>query len=92
VLQDTLPSFEYTEGQKRAFALLAAFMREGHKTGEEVHARLHELKTEADIKPAELFMGLYQSFLARSSGPKAGWFLSVLPREFVIARLEEAGR
>ncbi|KND47288.1 MAG: lysine--tRNA ligase [Parcubacteria bacterium C7867-004] len=92
VLQDQPSDFAYTDAQKRAFSLLADFMEEDDRTGEEVHARLHELKTEADIKPSELFVGLYQAFLARDSGPKAGWFLSVLPREFVVRSLREAGR
>ncbi|MBU0749962.1 lysine--tRNA ligase [Patescibacteria group bacterium] len=89
-LQDTLPTCELSDTQKHALTLLADYMTED-RTGEEVHARLHELKTEAPISPKELFSAIYTIFLNRDSGPKAGWFLSVLPREFVEKRLREAG-
>ncbi|MBA3789018.1 lysine--tRNA ligase [Patescibacteria group bacterium] len=90
-LQETLPEVQLSDTQKRALAALAVYMETPH-TGEEVHARLHELKTEIPIQPKELFTALYRVFLNRDSGPKAGWFLSVLPREFVQSRLREASR
>lgn len=49
--------------------------------GEELHAELHKSKE---------FKAIYLAFLAKESGPKAGWFLSVLDRDFVLKRLEEA--
>lgn len=89
-LQKECPSVTLTDAQKKAFEVLLTFFEGGKKTGEEVHARLHELKTEVPIEPKELFKPLYQIFLARDSGPKAGWFLSVLPHDFVVSRLKEA--
>lgn len=88
-LQDELPSVSLTDAQKKALATLAEYFTE-ERSGEEVHARLHELKTEIPIEPKELFSAIYLILLARTSGPKAGWFLSVLPRNFVIQRLREA--
>jgi lysyl-tRNA synthetase, class I len=89
-LQETLPErVELSDAQKSALRALAAFFTES-RTGEEVHHRLHELKEEVPIAPKELFTALYRIFLNRDSGPKAGWFLSVLPREFVVSRLIEA--
>lgn len=89
VLQEELPDVELTEVQKNALALLAQFLTEGSKTGEELHARLHEMKTEVPIAPKELFQAIYRVFLNRDSGPKAGWFLASLPYEFVVERLNE---
>lgn len=89
-LQDELPQTALTDAQKKACQLLAEYFEAGERTGEEVHARLHELKTEVPIEPKELFSALYTLFLGRTSGPKAGWFLSVLPRDFVVKRLTEA--
>lgn len=89
-LQDSLPDVSLTDAQKKALRALHTFLSEGPKTGEELHARLHELKSETLIEPKELFQAIYRLFLARDSGPKAGWFLSVLPHEFVLTRLKEA--
>lgn len=92
VLQDTLPPTELSTEQKKALAALHTFMEARERTGEDVHHRLHELKTEVPIAPKDLFTAIYQVFLARTSGPKAGWFLSVLPRDFVVTRLKEASQ
>jgi lysyl-tRNA synthetase class 1 len=87
-LQQNMPAVELSVTQKKAMAQLADFLKE-NRTGEEIHARLHELKTEVPIAPKELFTAIYRMLLGRDSGPKAGWFLSVLPRDFVTKRLTE---
>lgn len=88
-LQQVLPQVTLSDTQKKALGLLASYL-ETPKTGEELHARLHTLKEEVPIAPAELFKALYRVFLNRDSGPKAGWFLAGLPHEFVLGRLKEA--
>ncbi len=88
-LQEKMPSVELSDVQKRALAGLADFFGSAERSGEELHLRLHELKTEIPIEPKELFQAIYRVFLNRDSGPKAGWFLAGLSRDFVIARLKE---
>jgi lysyl-tRNA synthetase class 1 len=88
--QEEMPDAELTEVQKKALAVLADYLQSAERTGEELHLRLHEMKTEIPIQPKELFQALYRIFLNRDSGPKAGWFLAGLPRDFVIKRLNEA--
>lgn len=89
-LQDEMPDVKLSDSQKRALGMLSDFFNSGERTGEELHLRLHELKTEIPIQPKELFQAIYRIFLNRDSGPKAGWFLAGLPRDFVITRLKEA--
>lgn len=89
-LQEKMPSVELSVIQKGALAALADFLQEGERSGEEIHSRLHELKTEIPIQPKELFQAIYRIFLNRDSGPKAGWFLAGLPRDFVLKRLRKA--
>jgi lysyl-tRNA synthetase class 1 len=91
-LQEKMPAVELSQEQKNALASLVRFLGEGQKTGEEIHARLHALKTETPIKPADLFSAIYKIFLNRTSGPKAGWLLASLPRDFVLNRLKEASK
>lgn len=57
--------------------------------GQELHTILHNIRKELDIEPKDFFGALYLSFLGKESGPKAGWFLSVLDKEFLKSRLEE---
>lgn len=84
-LQETLPDVARSlpEASKAALKALHEYIqsRDMMPTGEELHAELHKTKE---------FKAIYLSFLAKESGPKAGWFLASLPREFVLARLNEA--
>jgi lysyl-tRNA synthetase class 1 len=89
-LQETLPEVSLTDIQKKAIAELATYLEPGSRTGEELHAKLHEMKTSVPIAPKELFQAIYSVFLNRDSGPKAGWFLAGLPHDFVLKRLTEA--
>jgi lysyl-tRNA synthetase class 1 len=88
-LQKEMPQVELSDVQKKALAALTDFMKEEH-TGEEIHLKLHEMKTEIPISPKELFTAIYRIFLNRDSGPKAGWFLAGLPHDFVLKRLNES--
>jgi lysyl-tRNA synthetase class 1 len=42
------------------------------------------------LPPGRAFAALYQAFLGRSNGPRAGWLLAGLEPAFVAARLREA--
>ena len=57
--------------------------------GQELHTKLHDIRKETGINPEDFFSANYLSFLGKRSGPKAGWFLSVLDRDFLIKRLDE---
>ncbi len=92
-LQESVPADVVLSGeQKTALGLIADFVESGEKTGEELHERLHQLKTEVPVAPKELFTALYRVFLNRESGPKAGWFISVLPTDYVVTQLRAASR
>ncbi len=91
-LQDTLPALakSLSAEQKRALRTVLEYLKGiGDITGEALHTHLHEIKKSIGISPHDLFSAIYLSFLAKDSGPQAGWFLASLDRDFVIRRLEE---
>jgi lysyl-tRNA synthetase class 1 len=92
ILQETTPDLTLNDAQKKALSMLHEYLEGGERSGEDIHAFLHTLKAEVPIAPKELFTAIYQAFLNRTSGPKAGWFLSVLPRDFALTRLKEASK
>lgn len=55
--------------------------------GEWFHKAIYEFKEELGLQPKELFTTLYKILINKDSGPRAGWFLSTLPREWLIERL-----
>jgi lysyl-tRNA synthetase class 1 len=92
-LQDDLPDAARALSPQQKSALTAIHdalkQEEALPSGEVLHELLHSIKDEKGIAPAELFSALYLAFLGKPYGPKAGWFLSVLDRDFVLKRLEE---
>ncbi len=55
--------------------------------GEWFHKAIYELKDESGLEPSQMFKVLYRVLIAKDKGPRAGWFLSILPREWLIKRL-----
>lgn len=90
-IQDSLPEGVRIEDEvvRSAVEKLHAYVAQHDALdGQELHTALHEIKTETGVAPRDFFQIMYRAFLNTESGPKAGWFLSVLPKDFVEERLE----
>ncbi len=55
--------------------------------GEWFHKAIYEFKDSAGLAPKQLFSALYKVLINQESGPRAGWFLSILPRDWLLKRL-----
>jgi lysyl-tRNA synthetase class 1 len=51
------------------------------------HLAIYEFKDSMGLAPKDMFTTLYQAIIGKDSGPRAGWFLSLLPRDWLIERL-----
>jgi lysyl-tRNA synthetase class 1 len=58
---------------------------------EAVHQEVYAIAERVGVKPKEIFAGIYLALLGRKSGPRAGWFLVSLERDFVVQRLRGLG-
>lgn len=56
--------------------------------GEWFHKAIYELKETSGLSPKEMFAILYTVLIGKTSGPRAGYFLSILPREWLLSRLK----
>lgn len=91
-LQPTLPAAaaKLTTAQKKFLSLLADRLEAG-MDGVGIHRLIYDLKDAAGLGgPGEAFRAIYLALLGKNSGPRAGWFLSILETEFVRARFREA--
>lgn len=89
-LQTNIPerARELSEKQKESLALLAGKIESSEVfDGESLHTLIHDVKKESGLEPKAFFSAIYIVFLGKESGPKAGWFLSTLERQFVQDRL-----
>jgi lysyl-tRNA synthetase class 1 len=55
------------------------------------HNAIYEFKESLGLQPKEMFTTLYRALIGKTSGPRAGWFLSILPRGWLVARLKLQG-
>lgn len=55
--------------------------------GQWFHNAIYEFKESLGLSPKDMFTTLYRALIGRTSGPRAGWFLSILPREWLVERL-----
>ncbi|MDE2037924.1 MAG: lysine--tRNA ligase [Patescibacteria group bacterium] len=77
--------------QKEALGKVLGYVRsQSALDGQGLHTALHDIRKSMGIEPKDYFEAIYLSFLGKPSGPKAGWFLSVLDKAFVEQRLSEA--
>lgn len=77
----TEQSFLGSLGQKIAAAPTDA-------DGEWFHKAIYDLQGRVSLEPKAMFEALYKALINKKSGPRAGWFLSILPRDWLITRLK----
>lgn len=88
-LREQVDPADFTDDQKAYFAQLADKIAAAPEDadGEWFHKTIYDLKDSVGLPPKELFTSLYQLLIDKSSGPRAGWFLSLLPRDWLLTRL-----
>jgi lysyl-tRNA synthetase class 1 len=93
-VRETLPAeTAELDGEQRAFlgALAAAAADAGGPRGGDAwQAAIFSTAAGLGLPPGRAFAALYQAFLGRPNGPRAGWLLAGLDVVFVAARLREA--
>jgi len=89
-LKEELPAAvnNLTPDERKALGELADMI--GYKTAAEIHDEVYAVARENGMDPKKFFQAIYLAFLGDRQGPKAGWFLASLDRDFVKARLNEA--
>jgi lysyl-tRNA synthetase, class I len=89
-VQKTLPDVELGHNQQEMLAALADKIDgAGEVDGEIMHNLIYAARDETGLKPAEAFQAIYRIILGQDSGPKAGWFLASLDRDWLVKRLRQ---
>jgi lysyl-tRNA synthetase class 1 len=89
-LLDKVDSGDFNDAEKRYMSQLADKVENapGDADGDWFHKAIYGFKDSADLGSKELFGTLYRALIGKTSGPRAGWFLSILPRDWLIKRLK----
>lgn len=88
-VQNNLPKTELTATQQQFLHTLADSLKEqtSETDGQRMHELIYAAKDATELSPKESFQALYQVILGKNFGPKAGWFLASLDRDWLIKRL-----
>ncbi len=88
-LADGVDASQFSDAQKAYLSQLADAIASApaDADGAWFHQAIYQFKETAGLEPKLLFTTLYQALIAKDSGPRAGWFLSILPRDWLIKRL-----
>jgi lysyl-tRNA synthetase class 1 len=88
-LRDTVDAAQFSAAQTDFMKELADKVAEApaDADGAWFHQAIYEFKGHGDMAPKDLFTTLYQALIGQDSGPRAGWFLSLLPRDWLVKRL-----
>lgn len=96
-IKEELPEMakNLSDMQKKALGEVLVYIEktepntDGTFDGQALHSELHAIKERTGIEPREFFEAIYMCILGKKSGPKAGWFLSVMDKNFLVKRLKE---
>ncbi len=88
-LREQIDASELSNVQKKFLQALAqkVVAAPANADGEWVHKAIYDLKDEVGMEPKAMFETLYKALIGKTSGPRAGWFLQILPRDWLIKRL-----
>ncbi len=89
-VQEKIPKTNLTEDQIKFLEKFLEKIKPIKWDPEEIHNAIYESTQEKKISPKKAFQAIYQIILGKSRGPRAGYFLSNLDKEFIEKRLEEA--
>lgn len=91
VIEDKIPESAYDLGeeQKAFLQSMAEMLKSDSMSGEEIHGATHALVKESGLGAREAFPAIYHSLLGKAFGPKVGWFIEALDRDFIVRRFEE---
>jgi len=90
-IQNTLPPEvrNFNAQQRQVMKILSERMP-GYEDGQAIHDGIYNIAREVDMNPKKLFQTIYQALLGTKSGPRLGYFLVSMDRDFVVERFRAA--
>lgn len=85
-----LPSVTLTKEQQQILSTIIKQADSINWDAESIHNMIYDSVGKENIDPKLAFKTIYQVLLAQEKGPRIGYFLSNLEKEFVITRFKEA--
>jgi lysyl-tRNA synthetase class 1 len=78
--------------QRAYLTRLSGRLEDTQWTGQAIHDAVHGLSKEVGLRARDAFGAVYIALLGRTRGPRVGYFLASMDRDWVVSRLAGAGR
>lgn len=91
-VQKEHPKLELTPEEKKLLAAIHSRLEKTDWKAESIHDAVYSIAVEADIKAGQLFKLMYKIILAQERGPRLGYLLASLDRDFVLKRIKHFGQ
>jgi lysyl-tRNA synthetase class 1 len=84
-----IPDITLEEEQRKYLAALTEELIQGDWNADTIHNAIYELAKSQNLKPKAAFQTLYRVILNQNFGPRLGYFLSTLDKNWVVGRIRE---
>ncbi len=85
-----LPKINFSEKEKKFLSNLKENLLKVKWEAENIHKAIYDEAEKEKMQISDAFRTIYQVILDKEKGPRAGYFLSNLDKDFVLKRFEEA--
>jgi len=86
-VQKSMPKLDISNDQQKFLGVLLSELEGSNMQADQIHEAVYDSAIATELKPAEAFRLIYKLFLNKDQGPKVGFFLSSLDKDFVINRI-----
>ena len=87
-IQKEKPEIKFDDLQNKCIKLLIEKMKEVEWSPEGIHNSFYELQEKNEIPAKNFFKIMYNVLLNKDRGPRLGFFLATMSKDFIIKRLE----
>ena len=89
-VKDKMPKISLDDEEKKFLSNLKEIISKINWNAENIHNRIYESSEKTKIPIKSAFKAIYKTIIGQEKGPRAGYFLSNLNKDFVLSRFEEA--
>ncbi|MFO8133187.1 MAG: lysine--tRNA ligase [Thermoplasmatota archaeon] len=89
-VQSSLPDVDLSSEQQRFLESLASMLEDIQWNAEAIHQAVYDAAEGHGLSASAAFRALYLILLGQKKGPRAGYFIHSLGREFMLRRLKKA--
>ena len=89
-IQQEMPDIELDDAEMKFISALADVITGIEWEAEVIHDTIYQTSQTCELKAGQCFKALYKIFLGKGRGPRLGFLLASLDRDFVIGRIKDA--